>query len=441
MGLAGRVWRCEKTYFYLVRPLGLEKPNWMEMQDYLGLLITLGIGLLSGLQRETVKTGVAGIRTFTLIGLTGYFCGMLARQWDSIWIVLAGLLSLALLLAVANYVQGSQGRQDVGQTTEVAALLIFLLTSWLPYGHTGLIIVAGGMVALLLYLKEPMQAFAHRLGDKDLRAIFQFVAISLVILPVLPNEDMGPLGVWNPREIWWMVVLIVGLGLGGYFAHKWLGQKRGTVTAGVLGGLISSTATTLSYARQVRQEQKLVLAASIIIVVASAVSFLRVLLEIGIVVPGEAVTMITPLLIPAGALLFAGWWLFRQLGDAQESQMPEPSNPAALGAAIVFGLLYALIKLAVAYAKEQLGEAGLYAVSIISGLTDMDAITLSISNTVHGGLLQADEGWRYILVAGLANLLFKGALAAVLGGMGLGRRVLLAFGGVTALSLLTLLWF
>lgn len=412
----------------------------MEPKDFLGFLIALGIGLLSGLQRETVKTGVAGIRTFALIALTGYFCGLLAQQWDSFWVVVVGLVCLAVLLATANYVQASKEKShEVGQTTEVAALLIFLLTSWLPFGHTAIIIVAGGTVALLLYLKEPMQAFAMRLGENDLRAIFQFVAISLVILPVVPDENFGPWGVWNPREIWWMVVLIVGLGLAGYFAHKWLGQRRGTLTAGILGGLISSTATTLSYSRQVRSEKKLALAAAFIIVMASTISIFRVIFEIGVVVPWAVATMVPPLLIPALAMLGLGWWLFRRMGDAEEGQVPEPSNPAELSSAIVFAVLYALIKLAVAYAKEQFGQAGLYVVSIMSGLTDMDAITLSIGNTVQAGQLEAGDAWRYILVASMANMGFKGGIAAVVGGGVLGRRVLYVFGTVALVGVVILL--
>ncbi|RME08741.1 MAG: DUF4010 domain-containing protein, partial [Bacteroidetes bacterium] len=225
----------------------------MSHEELMGLIIALGLGLLTGLQRETVKSSIAGIRTFTLIALMGYLTGLLATWWNSPWIIAAGLLSLTFLLLIANYIQGKQNSFDVGQTTEVAVLVIFLLTAYLSQGHQAFVIVVGGLVAVLLYLKKPLSAFASKLGEKDLRAIFQFVAISLIVLPVLPNESFGPYRVWNPREIWLMVVLIVGLGLAGYFAHKWMGKTRGTLAAGLLGGLISSTATTISYARRCKE--------------------------------------------------------------------------------------------------------------------------------------------------------------------------------------------
>jgi uncharacterized membrane protein (DUF4010 family) len=413
----------------------------MSHEELMGLIIALGLGLLTGLQRETVKSSIAGIRTFTLIALMGYLTGLLATWWNSPWIIAAGLLSLTFLLLIANYIQGKQNSFDVGQTTEVAVLVIFLLTAYLSQGHQAFVIVVGGLVAVLLYLKKPLSAFASKLGEKDLRAIFQFVAISLIVLPVLPNETFGPYRVWNPREIWLMVVLIVGLGLAGYFAHKWMGKTRGTLAAGLLGGLISSTATTISYARRCKETPGLALVAVFVIAMASAVAFIRVIVEIGIVSSASAMQIVPPLLIPAAILFGMGWWLFRHIRSDESPEVPEPSNPAELGSAFTFAALYALVLLAVAFAKDYFGQTGLYAVSFLSGLTDMDAITLSISNSVNQGRMEAGGAWKYIMVAGLANLIFKGGLAAFIGGKVLAKKVAVVFGvaligGVFALLLL-----
>lgn len=413
----------------------------MNQEELLGLLIALGLGLLTGLQRETVKSGIAGIRTFALIALMGYLTGLLATWWNSPWLVVAGLLSLSLLLLIANFIQSRNNNFDPGQTTEVAALVVFLLTASLSQGHRALAIVVGGLVAVLLYLKKPLSEFAGKLGEKDLRAVFQFVAISLIVFPVLPDEHYGPYQVWNPREIWLMVVLIVGLSLAGYFAHKWLGKARGSLAAALLGGLISSTATTMGFARRCRQTPQIALLAAFVIVVASAVAFVRVIIEIAIVSFASATQMIPPLLIPAALLFAMGGWLFSLIRTEPATGVPPPSNPAELDSAFTFAALYALVLLALAFAKDYFGQAGLYAVSFISGLTDMDAITLSLSNSVNQGSLEAAIGWRYIMVAGLANLAFKGVLAAIIGGKVLVKKVAMAFGlallgGVLALVLL-----
>lgn len=404
----------------------------MSREELMGLIIALGLGLLTGLQRETVKSNIAGIRTFTLIALMGYLAGLMANEWSSPWLVIAGLVSLSLLMLIANYIQGKGSSFDVGQTTEVAVLVVYLICAYLSLGHQTVAIVLGGLVAVLLYLKKPLRAFAGRLEEKDLRAIFQFVAISLIVLPVLPDENYGPYQVLNPHEIWLMVVLIVGLGLAGYFAHTWMGKTRGIVVAGLLGGLISSTATTMSYARSCRVSMQKATTAAFVVATASAVAFVRVAIEIGVVAPATALQMIAPLLIPAALLLVMGLWLLKSIQSDGLSEMPRHSNPAELSSAITFAALYALVLLAVAFAKDYFGQVGLYSVSFLSGLTDMDAITLSIANSVSEGRLDAAHAWRYIMVAGLSNLVFKGLLASMIGGGELAKKVALVYGATLA---------
>ncbi len=412
----------------------------MDQELLVRLVVALGLGLLAGLQRETSQSNIAGIRTFALIALFGLVSGTLSRQAGIPALLVGGLAALAFLLFIANYLKSLTGEPDAGQTTEVAVLLMYLLTAWLAWGHTAEVAVVGGLMILLLYLKEPLRGFAHRLSAADLRAIFQFVALSLVILPVLPNRTFGPYDVLNPFEIWLMVVLITGIGLVGYFLWKWLGTKSGMVLTGLLGGLISSTATTLSFARHSRQNPRLVQGAALVIVLASLVSIIRVCIEIGVVAAEAAPTMVWPFVVLLGAGTLIAWWMYHRIEALPAGELLEHDNPAELKSALVFGLLYSLVVLAVAVAETHFGDSGLAVVSFLSGLTDMDAITLSLSNSVDQGRLDATDGSRYILLATAANTLFKGGLAASLGGIRLGKTLLLPFGVLVALGL-GLFWF
>jgi uncharacterized membrane protein (DUF4010 family) len=270
-------------------------------------------------------------------------------------------------------------------------------------------------VAVLLQFKGQMHRVAARLGAEDLKAIMQFALLSLVILPVLPNQAYGPYAVWNPRQIWWMVVLIVGISLGGYIAYKFLGEKTGLALSGILGGLISSTAATVSYARRTAQLASATKEAAMIIIIAWAVGAVRILVEIGVVAPTFLKVVGPPLgiifivmTLYAAAVWFSGC-------KAEHAEMPPQQNPTELKSALIFGLLYAVALLAVAAGKNYLGSGGLYVIAALSGLTDMDAITLSTARLVNTGSVDADNGWRLITIALMANVLFKGGLASVLG--------------------------
>ncbi len=412
----------------------------MDQELLVRLVVALGLGLLAGLQRETSQPNIAGIRTFALIALFGFVSGVLSRQAGIPALVVGGLAALAFLLFIANYLKSLSGEPDAGQTTEVAVLLMYLLTAWLAWGHMAEVAVSGGLMVLLLYLKEPLRGFAHRLSAADLRAIFQFVALSLVILPVLPNRTFGPYDVLNPFEIWLMVVLITGIGLVGYFLWKWVGTKSGMVLTGLLGGLISSTATTLSFARHSRQNPRLVEGAALVIVLASLVSIIRVCVEIGLVSGEAAPAMMWPFVVLLGGGSVVAWWMYHRIEALPASELLEHDNPAELKSALVFGLLYSLVVLAVAVAETHFGASGLAVVSFLSGLTDMDAITLSLANSVHLDRLAPTDGSKYILLATVANTLFKGGLAASLGGRKLGKALLFPFAVLVALGL-GLFWY
>ncbi|MDQ3625442.1 MAG: MgtC/SapB family protein [Verrucomicrobiota bacterium] len=389
------------------------------------LAVSLGLGLLLGLQRERAEASIAGIRTFPLIALFGTVCAQMGQAFGG-WVVGAGLLALAAIVVVANAAKLKAGHVDPGMTTEISALLLYALGGYLVVGHMAVAVVIGGAMALLLHLKEPMHRFAEAVGDRDMRAIMQFVLLTLVILPVLPRRDVGPYGVWNPFEIWLMVVLIVGISLGGYVAYKLFGARAGTLVGGLLGGLISSTATTVSYARRSRENAEIAGLAALVIMIASCVSLARIIVEIAAVARGAFAQLAPPLLamLALCGVIAAAMYL---AGGRQQTPMPGQKNPAELKPALVFGGLYALILLAVAAAREHFGSAGLYTVGILSGLTDVDAITLSSSQMAAEKRLDPDLAWRTILIAAMSNFGFKLATVALLGSRALALRVALAF--------------
>ena len=400
--------------------------------------ISLGLGLLVGLQRERTEPRLGGIRTFPLVTLFGTMSGQLGASFGG-WIVGAALLTLAGIIVVGDLIKNRNHDLDAGLTTEVTMLLMFCVGAYLAVGQAAVAVALGGGVAVLLHLKAQMHSLAARIGDTDFQAIMQFVLITLVILPVLPDQAFGPYQVLNPHKIWLMVVLIVGMSLVGYVVYKLFGQRVGALVGGILGGLISSTATTVSYSRRVAGVQAMASESALVIAIASAVVFFRVAAIIGIVSPGSALRMGPPL----GALFLlltvcvGAMFLLR---GANHSEMPPHANLTELRPAVIFALLFSAVLLAVAATQAHFGSSGLYVVAILSGLTDMDAITLSIMQMVEAHRVEVDTGWRMILAAALSNALFKAVLVFILGGRALFCRLLVFF-AIALVGGLAIIWF
>lgn len=410
----------------------------MEYHLLQTLAISLGLGLLVGLQRQHEKARVAGIRTFPLITLFGTVTALLGQEFGG-WIVASGALGVTAIVVTANIMQRNEKQADIGQTTEAAALLMFAVGAYLVLGQKTVAVAIGGATAVLLHLKDTLHLAVARMGEKDLKAIMQFVVISLIILPVLPNENYSPYGVLNPYNIWLMVVLIVGIGLSGYFAYKIFGGKAGTLLGGVLGGLISSTATTVSYARRSKNANRSNNPIALVIFIATVVSMVRIITEIAVVSPRSLPVVAPPIIVLFAVMLAlaAVTYFFRE-GDSD--RMPEQENPAQLKTAFIFGAIYGAVILATAAAKEHFGSSGLYIVAVISGLTDVDAITLSTSRLMNQDSIGLQTGWKVILIAALSNIAFKGALAGFLGNKDLFLRVALLFGISIATGALIIWW-
>jgi uncharacterized membrane protein (DUF4010 family) len=402
--------------------------------------IALGLGLLVGLQRERAAARLAGIRTFPLVTILGTVAAMLAERMGG-WIIAAGLVSLAILIFIGKETELKEGPADPGLTTEVAILLMFGVGAYLAAGRPEVAIAIGGTVAVLLQFKGQMHGLVARLGDNDLKAIMQFALISLVILPVLPNQSYGPYSVLNPRRIWWMVVLIVGISLAGYIVYKFVGRDSGVLVSGVLGGLISSTATAVSYSRRTKGGPGLSRLAAIVIMTSSAVVYARLILIIVLIGPGFLAVAAAPLLIMLLVLWSASVVLWFR-GRREEFEVEGHDNPTELKSALLFGVFFAVVLLAVAAARDRFGSRGLFVVGALSGLTDVDAITLSTLQMVNGGGLSQGDAWRTIMVATMSNLVFKGGVMAFLGDRRLLKTVAPLYGvALVCGALLVLFWF
>lgn len=410
--------------------------------------ISLALGMLVGLQRQRTESVIAGLRTFPLITVLGTLTAMLDQACHaSGWVLGAGLLAVIATVSVTNLHRLRQATADYGMTTEVAILVMFAVGAYLLFGERVVAVAIGSGVAILLQFKPELHGIAARLGDQDLRAIMTFVLITCVVLPVLPDRTydlVAPFDVLNPFEIWMMVVLMVGISLTGYLVFKFFGSNAGIILGGILGGAVSSTATTLSYSKRARTDHHSAPLASVVISIASSVVFVRVLIEIFAVAPQHFVQLAPPLLVMmTSGIVAAGfaWWRVQTAPPAA----PDQRNPTELRSAILFAALYAGVLLALSAVKTYFDGRGLYGVALLSGLTDMDAITLSTSRMVRAsggsGGIDASQGWRLIAVATMANLVFKWAMAASIGPKTMRYQLayLFAFPLVTGL-LLILFW-
>ncbi len=400
------------------------------MNDAATLALTFAtsaaIGLLVGLERERNPRAKAGLRTFALIAVLGSASALVAQATASGWILAAALLAIGISIAGAHLLDPETRADDYGTTTVAAALLVFVLGAINVFGYRLLAVAVGIGMTALLHFKVELEVAAQRLTPTDIRSILQFGAVSAVILPLLPNQPYGPYGVLNPFHIWLMVVLISGVSLAGYVAWRLTLERKGLLLTGLLGGVVSSTATTLVYARHARAATQPVASAQTVILLANVAMLARVLVIIAIVAPGAlwagAIT-----LLPA-ALLALPVALRRLSRGAQESRATdEHRNPTNLVTGIAFAAFYASILVVSAWLSEEMGARGVYALAAISGLTDVDAITLSSLRLLATGAIELPVAVTTICVAIVSNLVFKSIIVFVVGGRSMGRATALGF--------------
>jgi len=394
-------------------------------------LTSLSIGLLIGLERERNPSAKAGLRTFALVALFGTLCALLAEKAQLPWLLLVGLASVAGMI-IAAYHNAPHQEDDPGTTTVIALILCYGLgvMVWFGLGKLSIMLAIG--ITALLYFKPELRGISQKLTRQDLVAVLQFSVLTFIVLPILPDENFGPYNAFNPYQAWLMVVLISGISLAGYAAMHWIGTRHGAPLLGFFGGLVSSTATTLIYAKNGKAHPAMLQLAAAIIVIATTVVLVRLLVVSAIVsyatLPALAVVLVSGLL-GGLAVILTGW---RKMKNGNDLVVPETSNPAELHAAIGFGLLYVAVLFGAAWMSDIAGNQGLYAVALVSGLTDVDAITLSSLRLHNLGQLGEEQTILAITLAFFSNLAFKFGMVIFIGGWQLAKRVSIGFGAIAA---------
>ena len=412
----------------------------MPDQDFSALfpfLTSLALGLLIGLERERSPSAKAGLRTFSLVALAGTLGALLSERTGAPWVLGAGLLIMGGMM-VASYFKDDD-QHDPGTTTVTAVVVCYSLGALVWFGQQQMAVTLAILTTALLYFKPELRGVSHSLTRLDLVSILQFAVLSFVILPILPDRNYGPFNALNPYQIWWMVVLISGLSLAGYATLRVAGERHGMLLTGLFGGIASSTATTLAFSRHSRDSAHMTGMAALIILLANWVVLIRLSILVAVLQPALLRPMLT--LLGGGALaglimLYVYW---RKLAGTPATPELDMKNPAELRTALSFGLMYAAVLFAAAWLTDLAGSHGVYAVALVSGLTDVDAITLSSLRLFGMNTLQAGQVITTILLALLANILFKTGMAAGIGGTALARKIVPGMAAV-ALGLMTGWW-
>lgn len=409
------------------------------------VLIALALGFFIGMEREFAKRAqdkeeqFAGVRSYTLITLLGFLSAYLA-QIHGDWIIVAGFVGL-IALVVAAYVVSAKV-VGYGISTELSGILAFLIGAIVFRGEVLFAVIVTVVITALLSLKMRLHSFIATLTPKDIQAFIQFVIISAVILPFLPNEPMGPNGVWNLREIWIMVILVTGISLGGYLLDKILGPTKGTLVSGIIGGLVSSTAVTLSLSQRSRKYPNgphIVSAASII--GATAVLYPRIWLIIWVVDQQLAMSLIPAMLFITLATFAIAWAIQRKGGEDTVVDIPT-TNPLNFGVSIQFAILFMAVLWLMDVASADSSVQSLYATSLVFGATNMDVITLSIARSTES--VGISVAMVAVLLATLSNTVMKFLIVVFFGHKAMIKWVGLGFGVVfiaTVLAMWALYWF
>lgn len=397
-----------------------------------------GLGALIGLERQLdEKVGrdvTAGARTFALYGLWGAGAAYFGELYGAAGFAFAAAVGGALV--VAEYILSSRDTGERGTTTEVAALVAFLVgvLAWEQEYVVGAALAVG--IAALLRAKGYLHGLTKRFSDEDVRTVIEFAVLTAVVLPVLPGVDYGPFGFFNPRRIWLMVVFVSAIGLIGYVALRLRGG-RGLAVTGLLGGLVSSTAVTLGFSRMSRDEPRYEAALIAGVVAASGLMYARVLVEAVSFAPSLAKELALPLgvlfVLVEGAAVY--WWVKPTKRSAEGDDL-DVKNPLTLSTALQFGAIYAAVIFFAKALHSRVSDAALSLVGAVSGINDVDAITLSMADLVARAGLNPTAAARAVMAAVVVNTVVKAGLAAALGNrrMAVGTGVALlpaaALGGV-----------
>ena len=425
----------------MTEPLRIADTGKVNAERFASMAVALAVGFLIGLQREQSasqesageRSALGGVRTYPLVALSGALCVLLAGRFG-LWLVGAGFVAFLIPFTLA-YADDLRKGRDRGITTEVAFVLTYFLGCLAAAdGVAGtvkerLLLCASLSVAVtaLLSFKDPLHNLAARISRDDLYATIKFGVLALVILPLLPNKAYGPYQALNPFHIGLFIVLTAGVSFVGFVAVRLLGPGRGLGVTGLVGGVVSSTAITLSLSGRAKRDREVAQACALGIVLASTVMAVRV---VGLVAVINR-PLVAAVAVPMGAMTLAGLgaaglFYLRSRKESREGEEVKFSNPFEISSALKFGLVFTIVLIASKFAAATWGHKGTYFAALLAGSTDVDAITLTLSRMVPNEL-DARRAATGIFLACASNTLVKAGMACVIGGWAFGWRVGLAF--------------
>ena len=396
------------------------------MSNLVSLLAAVGIGLLIGLERgwrqrdEHAGGRIAGIRTYALLALGGALSGLLALN-VSIWFGLIGIGGIIVALLLAHRARLAEADDNVSATNVVVSILTVMLGLAMTTGFLREAVVAGGVMTLILSMREQLHGWLRTLSAEDVRAVAVYGAITLVVLPLLPDKNMGPYAALNPRNLWLVVVFVTGLSFAGYWASKRVGDAQGTIIAAAIGATYSSTAVTAELSRRLRSSQEDPLPLRAGIAAATAMMPIRISILVAVLLPGVLLpflAMVGPAI--AVALLFAALLYWRARGGSSKA-MTARRNPFDIWPAIGFATLVGVIVILSRWTIDQYGGQGVSILIGLTGLYDVDAAIVTARN-LPKGLLDTSSLAALLALPVLVNSALKAVLVPVLGGVRDGAR-------------------
>lgn len=393
------------------------------------MLITVGIGLVIGLEREfsNVKKEeiFAGLRTMSIVVLIGFISAFLSFVLFS-WIFIMGLFGVILIVGISYWVSAKKG--DIGSTTEFATVLAYLLGGLTLIGYVEYSLAITVIILVLLSLKPKFKTIVGQITQDELYAFIRFVIIALLILPFLPNAFYGPFNVLNPREIGWIIVLTSGIGFVGYLLIKFLGSNRGLLFTGIFGGLVSSTIVSWIFSKKSKETPYFSNGFTLAIFASATVMIIRVLFWVYLFNKDMLFGLTLPLLVVLLSAIGVTIYFYKKHQIKQHTTEKLPlGEPLNIRDAVFFGILYSAILLLVSYASSEYGDKGIYISSAISALTDIDAISISVSK-LAGDTIQFLTAQNAILLATLTNTIIKIGISLWFGSQQLKKNILLGYG-------------
>jgi len=405
----------------------------------LGVLISMGIGLIIGLEREYDKLkeekGIAGIRTFPIVTILGFSLGNLTELFTP-WVLIASLAAFIMFLALNQFSQ-KQEEYGHGLTTNLALIATFILGVMVSVEYYRDAVATAVIIVTLLSLKTRFRSVISNITSEELFAFIKFSIVALLILPFLPNKTYGPDNLLNPFEIGSIIVIVSFLNFIGYFLVKFIGSQKGIILTAILGGLISSTAVAWNYASSSKESPELSKKYSAGIIIASAIMFPRLALLAYIFNNTILINLVLPFGLLTAICVIATLLLMRK-DDPKPDTNIKLGNPLNMLNAIKFGAVYVIISFAVFYSNQFFGESGLYYSALIAGLADTDAITISMSKfSLNGDNLTLASS--VIIAATISNMLVKLGITAFKGSKAAGKLVGYAFGSVILVGIIYIL--